>query len=212
MISASGRSKAVELINEAVISSARLFKACAELGITERTYYRWIKLNKTTGSYEDLRPTAERPEPSNKLSPQERQRIINTANQPEFASMPPCEIVPALADQGEYIASESTFYRVLRENNMQHHRGRKEEPIHRPISTHEATAPNQVWMWDITYLNGPVKGMFYYLYLISDLFSRDIVGWEVWMEESAEHASELIKKNCACPESINNRSACTPFG
>lgn len=191
MISASGRSKAVELIDEAVISGARLPKACTELGITERTYYRRIKLNKKTGSYEDLRPTAERPEPANKLSAQERQRIINTVNQSEFASMPPCEIVPALADQGEYIASESTFYRILRENNMQHHRGRTEEPVHRPISTHVATAPNQIWMWDITYLNGPVKGMFYYLYLISDLFSRDIVGWEVWEEESAELASML---------------------
>ena len=194
MISASGRSKAVELIDEAVIIGARLPKACTELGITERTYYRWIKLNKKTGSYEDLRPTAERPEPANKLSAQERQRIINTVNQSEFASMPPCEIVPALADQGEYIASESTFYRILRENNMQHHRGRTEEPVHRPISTHVATAPNQIWMWDITYLNGPVKGMFYYLYLISDLFSRDIVGWEVWEEESAELASMLIKR------------------
>jgi putative transposase len=108
--------------------------------------------------------------------------------------MPPCEIVPALADQGIYLASESTFYRILRENDMQHHRGRSEEAIHRPISTHMAIAPNQVWMWDITYLNGPVKGTFYYLYLIFDLFSRDIVGWEVWEEESAEHASELIKR------------------
>jgi transposase-like protein len=81
----------------------------------------------------------------------------------------------ASMNEGEYIAWESTFYRVLRENDMQHHRVRTEEPTYRPISTHEATAPNQVWMWDITYLNGPVKGMFYYLYLISDLFSRDIV-------------------------------------
>jgi putative transposase len=194
MISASNRSKAIELIKEAVISRARLFKACAELGITERTYYRWVKQLDTIGTIEDLRPIVERPEPANKLSKQEREQIIDTVNQPGFASMPPCEIVPALADKGEYIASESTFYRVLRECKMQNHRGRSQESTHRPISTHVATAPNQVWMWDITYINGPVKGTFYYLYLISDLFSRDIVGWEVWNEESAEHASELIKR------------------
>lgn len=194
MISASDRSKAIELIDEAVVNGARLFKACNEIGITERTYYRWTKQLKNLGTVEDLRPICERPEPANKISKEERGKIISTVNQPEYASMPPCEIVPALADKGQYIASESTFYRVLREEEMQHHRGRSEEPKKRPISTHVASAPNEVWMWDITYLNGPVKGVFYYLYLISDLFSRDIVGWEVWAEESAEHASELIKR------------------
>jgi putative transposase len=194
MISASDRGKAIELIDEAVISGARLFKACNELEITERTYYRWINLNKINGSYADRRPFAERPEPKNKLTPEERQLIIDTVNQGKFASQPPAEIIPALADQGIYIASESTFYRVLKENNMQHHRGRTREPLCRLISTHAATGPNQVWMWDITYLNGPIKGIFYYLYLITDLYSRDIVGWEVWEEESSEHASELIKR------------------
>lgn len=81
MISASDRSKAVKLIDEAVLGGARLFKACAELGITEPTYYRWIKLNMTTGSYEDLRPKAERPEPANKMSQEERRQITNTVNQ-----------------------------------------------------------------------------------------------------------------------------------
>lgn len=111
--------------------------------------------------------------------------------------MPPCEIVPALADEGTYIASESTFYRILREEKMQNHRGRYQKPrkYAKPTS-YCATASNQVWTWDITYLNGPVKGLFYYLYLIVDLFSRDIVGWEVWEEESAFHASELIRRAC----------------
>ena len=196
MISASDRENAVMLIDEAVDSGARRCKACDEIGIKERTYYRWTKLNKEKGSFEDLRPTAEHPEPVNKLTPEERQQIIDVAASPEYSSMPPCEIVPALADKGKYIASESTLYRVLREEKMQNHRGRCAEPVHRPISTHAATGPNQVYMWDITYLNGPVKGRFYYLYMISDLFSRDIVGWEVWPEESAEHASELIRRTC----------------
>lgn len=194
MISTSDRIKAIALIEAAVESGAKLFNACKELGITERTYYRWMKQLKTIGTIEDLRPTAKRPDPANKLTTEERNEIIDTVNKPKFASMPPCEIVPALADQGEYIASESTFYRVLKEQKMQNHRGRSEEPKKRPISTHVAVAPNQIWMWDITYLNGPIKGKFYYLYLISDLYSRDIVGWEVWEEESAEHASELIRR------------------
>lgn len=194
MISAPDREEAMKLISEAVKSGARLCKACEELGIKERTYYRWRRLKSETGTYEDRRPTAGHPEPANKLSQQERQQILDTVNKPEFASMPPCEIVPALADKGEYIASESTFYRVLRDEKMQNHRGRSAEPQHRPISTHVATAPNQVWMWDITYLNGPVRGQFYYLYLMSDLFSRDIVGWEVWETEDSGHASELVKR------------------
>jgi len=111
--------------------------------------------------------------------------------------MPPCQIIPALADEGIYIASESTFYRILHEEKMQNHRGRSQEPgKHSKPTSYTATAPNQVWTWDITYLNGPVKGIFFYLYLIIDLYSRDIVGWEVWDEETSEHASDLIKSTC----------------
>ncbi len=194
MISAPDREKAIELVNEAVSMGARLGKSCEELGITERTYYRWTALHREKGSYEDLRPTAEHPAPASKLAPEERKKILETINSEEFSSMPPCEIVPALADRGEYLASESTFYRILREEEMQNHRGRAAEPQHRPISTHMADAPNQVWMWDITYLNGPIRGLFFYLYLILDLFSRDIVGWEVWETEDSCHASELVKR------------------
>jgi putative transposase len=110
--------------------------------------------------------------------------------------MPPCEIVPALADKGEYIGSESTMYRILREEKQLAHRGRAEEPVKRTISTHEATDKNQVWMWDITYLNGPIRGQFYYLYMFSDLFTRDIVGWEVYETEDAEHAGQTIRRLC----------------
>ena len=196
MISASDRSEAVQLIDEATASGAKLSNACNELGITDRTYYRWNSQIKVDGETQDQRPVAERPSPQNKITDIERQRIINTCNEPKYASMPPCEIVPALADEGIYIASESTFYRVLREARMQNHRGRASEGNRHKPTSYTATAPNQVWMWDITYLRGPVKGQFYYLYLISDLYSRDIVGWEVWEEESAEHASELIRRTC----------------
>jgi len=194
MIPASDRNEAIALIDEAVSNGAKLNNACKILDLTERTYYRWKKRLKETGSTADLRPTAKRPTPANKLTDEEKKQIIQVVNQKEYASLSPAEIVPALADEGIYIASESSFYRVLREFNMQHHRGRSESPMTKTITTHRATAPNQVWMWDITYLNGPIKGKFYYLYLISDLFSRKIIAWEVWENESATHASELIRR------------------
>jgi putative transposase len=107
---------------------------------------------------------------------------------------PPSQIVPDLADQGIYIASESSIYRVLHERNLQNHRGKSKAPQKRPISTHYATGPNQVWMWDITYLPGPVRGTYYYLYLILDLFSRKVVGWDIWLEQTAPNASQLVRR------------------
>lgn len=120
--------------------------------------------------------------------------ILEIANTEEFSSLSPNQIVPKLADQGIYIASESTFYKVLKEHDELVHRGRAKVPIKRPISTHKADKPNEVWTWDITYLRGPIKGKHYYLYMIVDIYSRKIVGWEVWEEESSVHASELIKR------------------
>ncbi len=197
MISASDRREAVKLINEAVESGSGLDPACEMLGISSRTYYNWKKNQKEYGSIEDRRPYAEHPEPKNKITPEERQEILETLNSEKYASMPPCEVVPALADEGKYLASESTFYRILHEEKMQNHRGRSQAPGKNPKPTSfMATAPNQVWMWDITYLHGPIKGLFFYLYLIIDLFSRDIVAWEVFSEESADHASELIRWAC----------------
>ena len=194
MISPVDRRKAVELIEEAVQSGATLDAACKEVGISSRTLNRWKKSAAVDGDYIDQRTTCERKPPSNKLTEFEEHQILNIVHNPKYSSLPPSQIVPMLADEGIYIASESTFYRVLHKYDEQHHRGRSQEPVKRPISTHEATAPNQVYVWDITYLNGPIKGRHYYLYMISDIFSRKIVAWEVWEEESADHASELITK------------------
>jgi len=86
--------------------------------------------------------------------------------------------VPALADQGRHLASESSFYRVLRDAKQMAHRGKAKPPKHqRPIPL-AASAPNQVWSWDITYLATTLQGTSFYLYLILDIFSRKIVGWE----------------------------------
>lgn len=180
---------AVELISEAVDAGARLYKACERLGIHPRTYRRWKE-----DGYIDKRTVCERPDPKNKLTYEEEQQILEVVNTEEFSSMSPSQIVPILADRGVYIASESTFYKVLKKHKELVHRGRSKAPVKRPVATHKAEGPGQVWTWDITYLKGPIKGVHYYLYMIIDIFSRMIVGWEVWEEESSVHASELIRR------------------
>jgi len=188
------RKKVMDLIAEAVKAGARLSIACEEVEISTRTYNRWLQALDDNKSSIDKRTTCVRPEPHNKLSQEEVQQILNIVNQPEYSHLPPSQIVPILSDKGIYIASESTFYRVMRDAKQLQHRGRSKEPVKRSISTHVATAPNRVYTWDITYLNGPIKGTHYYLYMISDLFSRKIVAWEVWEVESADNASELIRR------------------
>ena len=192
MISALDRQTAVALIGEAHQGGARLERACAELGLSVRTYQRW-----TAGEElkTDVRPQALRPPPANKLSTEERAQVLALCHEPAYASLPPSQIVPRLADQGEYIASESSFYRILREASEQHHRGRSRPPRPRGEPPRLcAKAPCEVWTWDISWLPGPVKGLFFYLYLIVDLYSRKIVGWEVYECESAAAAAEVVRR------------------
>tara|TARA_R110002094_G_scaffold182923_1_gene160527 strand:+ start:505 stop:954 length:450 start_codon:yes stop_codon:yes gene_type:complete len=146
MISTPDRQHAIELINEAVSAGAPKEKACQELELTIRTVQRWTQGNELKV---DSRPTAIRPEPANKLSDVERQALLDLSNQAEYASLPPGQIVPRLADQGIYLASESTFYRVLKAHNQLHHRGRSRVPrkVARP-TTYAASGPNEVWSWD----------------------------------------------------------------
>lgn len=191
LISVPDRQLAIKLIHEAVQAGARERLACKELNLTQRTLQRWRKAGALS---EDQRPHANRKSPAHKLSDEEKQQIIKVVNKPEYKSLPPSQIVPRLADEGIYLASESTFYRVMHEQKLQHHRGRSTKPVSKPLTSHRATEPNQIWMWDITWLPGAVKGLFYYLYLILDLYSRKIVGWEIWKEESAEYASQLIRR------------------
>jgi transposase InsO family protein len=193
MIHLSDRRHAVELIDEAVMAGARQHKACAILEISSRTYQRWTQ---DEAVLVDGRSGAQRPTPVNKLSPEEREAIVAVCNSLVFRSLPPSQIVPTLADEGRYLASESTFYRVLRETDQQHHRGRSEEPQRKPLSTHCAISSNQVWCWDITWLPGPARGLFYYLYLIMDLYSRKIVAWEIHEAEASDLAARLIRKAC----------------
>jgi transposase InsO family protein len=123
--------------------------------------------------------------------------VIEIANSPEFRDLSPKQIVPRLADQGSYVASESSFYRILREAQQLEHRERSGVATKRARpSEHVASGPNQVMSWDITYLRAPVKGEFFYLYLIEDVWSRKIVGWQVHEEESMWLASRLIERTC----------------
>lgn len=191
LISDSDRVTAVELINEARTNGCRLKQACDELNISVRTYQRWTQGGEVK---KDQRPLLERPTPKNKITEEERKEIIETVNKPEYADLAPSQIVPKLADEGRYIASESTIYKVLKEEKMNTHRGRTSPPVKKETPTHIATAPNQVWTWDITWLNAFIKGQYYKLYLIIDMFSRLIVAYEVWEEEKAELAERLVRK------------------
>ena len=192
MISTPHRQTATLLIEGAVTAGARGAKACAEVEISERTLRRWTKGGEV---HADQRPLVQRPQPRNKLSDEERAAVLSICNSAEFSSLPPSQIVPKLADQGQYLVSESSFYRILRADGQQHHRGRANPPVRRkPPTSYKASAPCQVWTWDITWMPGPVAGMFFYLYLIVDIFSRKIVGWEVHEREGADLAAMLIQK------------------
>ena len=136
-----------------------------------------------------------RARPSHALQPEEVRAVLQTVLDPAHVNLPPSQIVPRLADQGVYLASESTFYRILRTQGWQHHRGRAAKPRARQEpARHRASAPNECWTWDISWLPGPVKGSFYYLYMVMDLFSRRVVAWEVHGQESGEHAAALIQR------------------
>ncbi len=192
MTSLPERQQLVERFNHAVASGARKAVACAEIGLSLRSLQRWAL---TPVIQADVRTTTPRPRPSNALSAEERRTILEVCNSPPFASLPPSQIVPRLADQGRYLASEATFYRVLKAADQQHRRGRSHAPHkHAAPTTHSATKSNQVWSWDITYLPSPVRGQYYYLYLIEDIYSRKAVGWEVYEQESGERAAGLMQR------------------
>lgn len=191
----------IELIDEAVANGARREKAAGVLGLSDRAIARW----RAEGGGNDRR-RGPNTCPSHKLSAEERARVLEAANSPEFRNLSPRQIVPRLADRNVYIASESTFYRVLQEEGQLAHRQHaRPARRHRP-KEHVARGPNEVWSWDITYLRGPVRGAFFYLYLIVDIWSRKIVGWSLRHEESSVYARELVQQTiegeCADPKKL----------
>jgi len=183
------RQRILKLFDEAVQSGSRQSKACEILDISTRTISRWAE-----NSDGDKRSRTKK-EPANKISVQEEEEIISICCSERFRNTAPNEIVAILAEEGVYIASESTMYRVLRKRGLLKHRteSRPGTKSKKPEEL-KATGPNQVLSWDITYLKTIIKGQFYYLYLFEDVWSRLIAAWEVHSYESGDVASEIMKK------------------
>lgn len=190
MINASDRGEAIKLIDEAVAGGARQGRACQELGVTVRTVQRWRL------SPRDGRTQAVRGSPANKLSMEEWRAVVAAANRKDCASLTPHQIVPKLADEGLYLASESTFYRILKAAGLGQRRGRSKAPVARPLTTHRATGPNQVWCWDITWMPSSVRGRYFYWYMVKDIYSRKLIVNEVHEAESSTHACHLVARGC----------------
>jgi transposase InsO family protein len=180
-----------QLIKEATLSGARLETAVDAIGLSIRTLQRWNLQD--AGSDRRRGPSTD---PSNKLTPAERQNILDIANSEEFRDLSPKQIVPQLADQGTYLASESSFYRVLRDEDCMAHRETSRPATSRKPKEQVAAGPCQVWSWDITYLKSPILGQFFYLYLIMDVWSRKIVASTVYLKESSDYSAKLFRKTC----------------
>lgn len=164
----SDRRAVLALVAEAVEHGARQHTAWEMVGVAERTLQRW----QCPQTAEDGR-RGPRTAPRNTLSQSERDQVVTMAARPEFCNASPHQIVPRLADRGEYLASESSFYRVLKTHDLLAHRGRA-IPAHRarPRAYYEVTVPRTLFSWDITYLLSQIRGQYFYLYLFVDMSSR----------------------------------------
>ena len=187
------RKQVIVLLNESIAAGARQAQACDVLGLSERTLQRWWTGDTVNCDQRPLRDY----QPPHKLTEIERAEVLSVANSEEFGHLPPSQVVPRLADQGIYLASESTFYRILAAERQLAHR-RSERPAQSRTNPRAtcATAPNQLYSWDITYLPSAIRGQFFYLYLFMDIFSRMIVGWQVYEEESSALAGGLLLDLC----------------
>ena len=184
----------LRLITDAIASGSRRGSACAVLGLSERSLQRWVAapVDAAPICHADARPLRLQ-QPANRFSDVERATLLAAANEPQFGALPPSQIVPRLADAGRYLGSESTLYRCLREALQLTHRRpeRCAHPRSKPRAL-SATAPNQLISWDITYLQTLVHGIYLYLYVFMDVFSRKIVAWQVFEHESQTHASAIF--------------------
>ncbi len=190
-VNAQDRKTILALVAEGAASGLTQSDSCETVGVEQRTVQRWRLLP----VLEDGRrgPTTA---PGNRLSAEEKARIVAISISAEFCNKSPHQIVPALADRGEYVASESSFYRVLKAGEALIHRGKsRPKTVHRPKAL-EATKPNEVYTWDITYLLSALRGQYFYLYMFLDIFSRKIVGWRVHGSESMDLSSMLLAEIC----------------
>ncbi len=189
------------LIEEARACGAKLAPACRVIGLDPRTVQRWI----TAVEGDDMR-MGPKTKPANSFTKAEELEVLRVVNLPEFRDLPPKQIVPRLADMGIYVASESTIERLLRREGQKEHRGPKRRKGATKPREKSATAPCQVWTWDITCLRGPVVGHFFYLYMAVDIWSRKIVGFAVFDRECSKLATvwlrEAMQSETAAPKSL----------
>lgn len=189
MISFEQRKNIIVLCDTAIKSGARQHKACGIMGISPKTLQRWKKPAELQCDGRKIRVLT----PMNKLTEEERQKILKVANSEEFSSMTPNQIVPVLAERGQYIGSERTFYRVMKsEGQLAHRQKSKPRTARSKPDELQATQPGQLLSWDITYLKTRVAGQFFYLYLFMDLFSRKIVGWQIYDREDSQLAADIV--------------------
>jgi len=188
-VAVEAKKEAIELILEATSNDCRIKVACKDVGVNLKTHNRWKQ---------DLNDKRNGPltEPANKLNKEIQAEIISTANSKEYVDLSPWKIVAKLADEGQYIASESSFYKVLKENKLLAHRSKAKAPQKKKPIPLVATGPNQIWSWDITYLKSSIRGEYFYLYLFMDIFSRKIVGYDVFESESMDYSSKVFEKIC----------------
>lgn len=160
---------------------------CETLGVAPASYYRWRR---------PRAPSKPRSSPPRALSSGERQEVLDVLHEPRFVDQAPAEVYATLLDDERYLCSERTMYRILDANEEV--RERRNQLRHPSYAAPElmATAPNELWSWDITKLKGPVKWTYYHLYVILDVFSRFVVGWMVAQQESAALAKRLIGETC----------------
>jgi putative transposase len=184
------RKEVLELVSAASTDGARKKEVCKELGISERTLQRWKKDPRDDGRKNN------RFSVSNALSPKEVENIIHLVCSRQFRDLSPNQIVPILAENGEYFASESTIYRLLKRQDLLKHRSKSKAPQRSKPEEFTATGPNQVWTWDISYLRSYTNGVYYYLYLFLDIWDRSVVGWAIHEKESGARAADLLRESC----------------
>jgi putative transposase len=162
--------------------------ACRALGVPRSTFYR---------AQQPKREPKPRPTPERALKPEEKEQVLQVLNSEPFQDSAPREVYATLLDDGKYLCSWSTMYRILKEHQLV--RERRDQLRHPTYTKPEllATAPNELWSWDITKLRGPAKWTYYYLYTILDVFSRYVTGWLIADCESASLAKQLIAETCA---------------
>lgn len=181
------------LVNEAVSGGARRESACDCIEVEIRTLQRWEDdVHRTIGD-QRAGPTSG---PANKFGVDEIAKIAALVSSKEFCDLAPTQIIPRLADRGEYVGSESSLYRFLHRSNLDAHRGRARPAVRHKPQEFVAKNPNEVWSWDITYMKSNVRGIHFYLYLFMDIFSRKIVGYGVYDRESADISASLFSDIC----------------